>query len=176
MGTTSHVLDEFKVRAICEELQNNESPSKIAERFGINRITVYRIKNGEVFGHISSQYDFSGYNSYSTPISKIHEICELLQEGKSTKDIVEITGIGRDTVQKIRAGEKYSEISSNYTFKVSRAKRNTINETNVRKVCEMIQNGNTIFDISNLTGIPSNIIQNIKYRISYTSISKDYNW
>ena len=162
---------------ICRRLEKGESAIKIADSYNIPKQTVYRILNGVHNKHISSQYDFSNYdNRQITSDDKVHEICRLLQEGKTTKEVSDKTGVTRTVIQKIRNRKQYTEISSQYSFPEARPMQNKLSEEEIRKVCELLQSGESLTNASIRTGVKYQIVQNIQRHISYTSISKDYTW
>jgi transposase len=175
-GKGSYKLSTSEVADICSRLENNESVSDISKMYDVNRETIYKILRGETYGNISSNYNLSNYNQYSTPISKVHEICRLLEEGKSSKEIVNETGIGRFVVERIKNGEKYTDISKDYLFSSKKSKESNMSEYEVRKICLAFSNGKRIKEVSDMLGIKYCTAQNIYLRRSYTSISKDYNW
>ena len=90
--------------------------------------------------------------------------------------IESLTGVSRKVIERIRKGEIYTEISSQYTMPKARPMQNKLTEDDIKRVCEMLQSGESQVNTSIRTGIKYDIVQNIKRRISYTSISKDYTW
>lgn len=52
-------LSEGEVEVICERLAMGETQVSIANSFGLDRQTIFRIKKGISFKHISSKYGFS---------------------------------------------------------------------------------------------------------------------
>lgn len=172
----NYKMDIYTITDICSRIENNESISKIANDYGIGRANIYKILRGETYGEIASNYDFSNYNNNSTPISTVHEICKLLQNGKYPSEIARELGIGRFVVEKIRNGEKYTDISKEYLFDSKPSMESKLSEYTVRKICLAFQNGKSIKDISVAMNINYSTIQNIYMRRSFASIVKDYTW
>lgn len=65
-----------------------------------------------------SKPDQYGENNPSNKYSEeqIHDVCKLLDQNKTPKEIGLITGIPRITVSMIKAGEQWTQISSQYNI------------------------------------------------------------
>ena len=108
----------------------------------------------------------------------VHEICQLLQNGEySYKEIFDITGIKKRTVQAIKRGEIWQHISCKYDIKTSRTKHsngsvrhdeyfNTIDRAIIRGennsviVSRLIDNGFTERDARSLLSNRKRSIKN----------------
>lgn len=119
-----------------------------------------------------------------------HEICRLTQEGYMPNEINKIMNIGRDITniaQKIRSGTSETLISSQYDF--SNIKFNNyskFSDDNVRTICSLICSNLSDdeillklgYDITNESRefryLLRKRIRNIRNRISFQEISKDY--
>lgn len=165
------------IEEICKKIVSNESATNIAKEFDIDRGLVYKIINREYYTDISSKYDFSNYNNKKfTSDEKVHNVCKLLSIGYVPAKIESVTGVSRRVIERIRKGEAYTEISSQYTIPKARKMQSKLNEDQIRKVCELLQSGEGLTNTSIHSGIKYQIVQNIWRRLSYTNISKDYNW
>ncbi len=122
-----------------------------------------------------------------------HEICRLTQEGYMPKEINSIMNAGIDItniVYNIRSGGSQKYIASQYDFsKIYHPDYDRFSKDQVKSICKMLQDGiydnnviinNLNIDISNKDKLHINLlnnkINNIKNRITFTEISKDYNF
>ena len=86
-----------QVEEACKLLQEEKLfIYQIANKTGIPSKTVGEIKNKRIYKNISDKYDFSKYNLYANvkylTEDNVKEIDELLREGKTVEEIVDIMG------------------------------------------------------------------------------------
>lgn len=105
----------------------------------------------------------------------IREVCKLISEGLRNCDIEVITGVGRDTISKLRYGEIWSHVVKDFNLKPL-ARKGRISVTKIRSVCEMLENGESNVSISETVGLSKFTISKIRNRRTYQSVSKDYNF
>lgn len=106
---------------------------------------------------------------------QVHEVCKLLQEGKSGVEVEENTGVHYKTISNIRTKNKWRHISDLYDFKVSTQPR--LSKETVRDICEKLQEGLSVSDISKMAyGVTYSAIRKIYKRQSHKDISKDFSW
>lgn len=120
------------------------------------------------------------------------EICQLTQAGYMPAEVNNIMNIGKDItniVQKIRSGASESIIAKEYDFSnIPRKPYCRFSEEDVRFICLCLQDhpemtyieildqlNNPGLKVRNLIDLKASI-DNIKNRISYKSITKDYNF
>lgn len=120
-----------------------------------------------------------------------HEICRLTQEGYMPKEINSIMNAGIDITgiaYSIRSGNSQKYIAAQYDFSnIYHPDYNRFSKDQVKSICKMLQDGiydnnviinNLNIDISNKDKLHINLlhnkINNIKNRISFVEISKDY--
>ena len=119
--------------------------------------------------------------------AQIEEVCKYLQEGKLTNlQISEITGVTPAMVSMVKIGKVRCEQSYKYhweTIPFSEKKGENhnmvkINKQIVVKICELLSQGMGSKNIAEELGIPVTkaIVNNIKFRRSWTDVSKDYEW
>lgn len=121
----------------------------------------------------------------------VHKICQLIQDGYTNKDIVNIINNVSVTIyvcQDIRSGHGYKEISRNYSFQ--RRPGKLFSDEMVNNICQYFQNNikpeqmavneycrNVLkyynYEVSNEIVDSVRKIYNRKY---YTRISKNYNF
>lgn len=114
------------------------------------------------------------YNSSVTD-AQVHEICRLLQDGLTIKDIAERYSITKDAVRKIRAGDTYFHIRSLYT--INNNYISDFSESTVRWVCSQIVQGKsdeTIAKLSTNSKLKIIEIKRIRHKIRYKDISSEY--
>lgn len=111
------------------------------------------------------------------PVDKIHEICRLIESGKTTEEIYNITKISRNKISKLRSGALYSWITKEYTLKPEPA---NLDKTTVIEICELLEKGFGCKSICDLykdnDAVHKKSVNNIKYRNSYEEISNNYTW
>lgn len=108
----------------------------------------------------------------------VHKICSLIQDGYRNCDIKMMVGIETiTTVEKIRSGESYKDISVEYDFqKNSLGRRQTISVPKVLDVCLRLQEKQSVTRISREVGVSSGTVYRVKNRTRYTKISNNYEW
>lgn len=121
--------------------------------------------------------------------AQIHQVCKYLEENvKNTKEITSLTGVKHDTIYRILNKYQWVQISSQYDIsgynvKTPRKDMSGANsptskytETQVRLVCEMLEAKKSFKDIQKATGLSRSSIEHIKYKETWTHISKEYNF
>ena len=114
------------------------------------------------------------YNSLLTE-PQVHEICKLLCEGFTTKDVADKYELPRPLILKLRCGDVYPHIRTLYDISVK--SRESFSESTVRWICEKIVNGfgdEEIVKLSNNSKLSPGIIRKIRHKIRYQSISYEY--
>ena len=112
-------------------------------------------------------------NKYSK--KQIIKVCEMLENEENTyTDIEKSTGVHRDTVYRIRYGEKWKSISKNYDFSKRFIGNFKTPEKDIKKICLLLNQKIKVPKISKLTGISVHTIYGIKQKRSYTELSKKY--
>jgi hypothetical protein len=102
------------------------------------------------------------------------EICQMISEGARNKEIVSALGVTLDTVKKIRQGDAWVEVSSNYAMRPS---YRGISEETVRWVCNKIVEGlknSEILAQSTSKNLTSAMIKRIRSKDSWSRISNEY--
>lgn len=175
--TTSNILTEDIIREICQRLEKGESTSTISNTMNVALRVVQEIRSGKVYKHISDQY-----NIIYEPIKRMTEqdaiqICELLSQGYSTKDIAEKFNCTENAVTQIKYGKSFPNISKQYNFSIHKTNK-SLDEAVVRKICEYIQKHPKCkhSEIADIFNIPFYVASRIKNRENFINISKDYNW
>lgn len=122
---------------------------------------------------------------------EVIKICELLQEGKSVNEILNIVPLSNTKdpgrcVRSIKERKSWRHISKDYKFS-NRNDRDMFTESEVENICEMLQNGfgykdilvSLGFNIANMNTTQlqnmCDIISNIRVGRYYSNISKKYN-
>ena len=128
----------------------------------------------------------SNFNVY--PEEFIRQICELLQDGHTNKEIREMLGLEDRKylllIDHIAHGERWVNVSRDYNFPKHVVETRGIDrydEDEVRQICELIQEGKTNAEIAKLMGKDGDIkFKNVVYTIAHgkawTEISKEYNF
>ena len=105
---------------------------------------------------------------------QVESICKMILDGKTNKEISEFTGFNPDLISNIRNQQSYKEITTKYdmpTFKPIE-----VSDETVIKTADMIVNGYTYDEISNMLGIPKSRILQIKAREFKPHLTTNYNF
>lgn len=120
---------------------------------------------------------------------KVHEICALLQDGRSIKEILNIIGMedtlnNYEIIRSIRKGYAWKSISKDYDVGYTEHAFNSISDEEVHKICQCYQNGMSIKETYEFVYHKSydrisecdkyNILANIRRRFSHKDISANY--
>ena len=162
-------LTSEDVHNICISLAQGEKGSVLAKRYNVSHVTISDIRYGRRHGEISKLYNLKPYK-ISDEIA--HEICKLMAEGKSNAEIRQITGQPASIISNIRRKKTHRNVSDLYDYKTNLYK---IDKEEVIRICELLQEGKRVIDISKITGVSPETISAINRGKSYTYISKDYN-
>lgn len=166
-------LSDEKVIEICELLQSGKySVGEIQRMANIKtKSTICSIKNREYYNSISKDYDFSKVPKREKS-QLVRWICELYENGKTNKEVMEITGLSRGLVESVKCGY-HKEITKEYNLPILR-KNSSVSDIHI--ICALLQAGYRNSEIVKLTGKPLGVIERIKYRRSHNDISKNYVW
>ena len=125
----------------------------------------------------------------------IRKLCEGMQEGLSNFQLRKYANIPNEyddgslvrLLHGLRSGKNYKYITKDYDFSSWDRRLNHISERNrnredvvgklshIRKVCELLANSDmTNIEISNITGVNKNTVQNIRSGKQYKDIAKEY--
>lgn len=106
---------------------------------------------------------------------EVREVFRLLSEGRRNVDVSKHTGIPVDYIKDLKLGRSWQHIREQY--EIPEFKRRTLSEETVRWVSREIANGSTNKEILSKCRNPAVkgfTIKNIKYRSTYSDISKEY--
>ena len=101
--------------------------------------------------------------------------CKLLEDGYRVCDVSRMTGYNRRWVQYLRDNklEKWSMIVSQYNFDRIKRKVKT-SPDKVIEVCELLQDGRTITEVAESTGLCRKTVSTIKSRKFHKDLSSGY--
>lgn len=116
--------------------------------------------------------------------SQIEEVCKMLSTGCKPKVISNKTGVSTAMISMIKIGKVRTHQSSKYNWKVVHKSdmvgdnhpNNIINSKIAEKICQYLQQGYATKQISKLTGVSKHIINDIKQRGSWKTVSDKYKW
>ena len=142
--TGRSIIDRNTVIAICNEINNGKTNVAIAAEFGVSTDIVSDIRCGNTWTDITAgRIEYSKF--YKTN-SEIHEVCRLLEEGKSLTQIMKISGMSKGTIIGIKKGRIHKEISSQYDIPVY-TQVNTPEEV-VHEICKRLEQKEAQCDIA----------------------------
>jgi len=112
----SAVYTKEQIVRVCELLSEGRRDVDISRITGIPISTMYSIRSGKNWTHISEKYVFSKKSrKRKVSDSTIEWICKQIVDGLSVTEIVEIcTKVTKQDVYKIKNKQLYTDISSNY--------------------------------------------------------------
>lgn len=111
---------------------------------------------------------------------EVHEVCKLLEDNLSFKDIADITGFTKEMIRAIYNKRTWKHISKNYDFSNYNFGKNKSEELtkleNIKIACKMLESNKfTIKKISDITSLGYGILIKLKNGEIYKDISKNYN-
>lgn len=111
-------ISDETAHTICKYISDSWRNKDIASVLGVDAGLVARIRYGTDYNDISCEYDFKNIlpSRRKLNIDKLIRICEMLQEGKSYKDIRSEVGVSTATISNIKRRKNGIHISQNYEF------------------------------------------------------------
>jgi len=112
-----------------------------------------------------------------------HAICKLLEGGHNCKRAAEKVGVSIGLARSIKYAGKWKHISSQYDIpaagEMPREKgflrtSSTYSHEQIHAVCKLLEEGKGLAEISRLLSVPVSLPHSIKQRMSWMSISRDY--
>lgn len=138
---------------------------------------MYRLANTSQWDQITRKYDLKNYEDAGmqairkyTP-EQIHKVCKLITKGYSNKEIANKTDIPRDSVQAIRAGNQWTDISKDYDLNYEQQKSRYSPEL-IEKIYDLAKSGkyHTEKEIADIFSIEPIIIHRILYYDKFNQI------
>ena len=164
-------ITEEDAKRICEELAKGKSAKKVSEELGYTYATVMHILIRHSWTQVSKDYIFPNTKT-TDDVARL--ICELLQDGKTPKEISEELDVSKKVVEKIRRGETFKHISKDYVFKYDKCK---IPDKVIHTVCEEIASGKYLLtEISERNNVSYSFVKNLKARKYREDITSLYKW
>lgn len=109
---------------------------------------------------------------------QIEAVCKMLENPNySISEIIDETGVERNTISNIVRGAGYKKIAENYNIKHRDKKglHTNYTEEQIRQVCNLVMNISISFeDIAKETGVSTDEIYNICFGKRWQHISKEY--
>jgi hypothetical protein len=102
----------------------------------------------------------------------VERICQMLEDGERVKDIASKLDIPVTTVQNIKNRTCWKSISCNYTFSTKK----NIDIEMARNICEYLELGYNISEVSELLSVPKPTVRNIRSGLNWTDISCEYDF
>jgi DNA-binding Xre family transcriptional regulator len=103
-----------------------------------------------------------------------HKVCQLIEDSWRNKDIADALGINQQIVGNIRFGRDYQDIACQYDFKNTLPSRRKISVETLIKICEMLEEGNSLSHVARTVGVSSATVHKVRNRKSGIYISKNY--
>ena len=164
------ILTDEQVYEICKLLEDGLSNIEIAKRYNIHRTTVSNIRRSRSHTHITKNYNLE---KLILTDEQVYEICKLLEDGVSNKEISKRYNINQSTVSHIRCSKSYKHISENFNIKSNDSNDPTDIEV-VHKICKLLEDGYRNVDISIECDVEQMVVCSIRNGLSHRDISKNY--
>lgn len=106
----------------------------------------------------------------------IREVCDLISKGYRDVDISRMLEFPRRLINSLRHKEKdhYLHITSQYSFNFQKEER--MSPEQVIMICEKLQEGVGVMELSRELGLNRKKVGNIKSRKTFTDISRNFKW
>lgn len=167
----SRQISEDDARKICEQLSLGKSAKEVSDEFEYPYATVTHILVRNAWTHISKDYKFPNARTTDDVVT---QICELLQDRNSIKEVSKITGVSKRTIEHIRAGRTHTDISKNYVFEYNKFK---LPDKTVHNICNDLASKKFMNkEIAERNNVSLTFVKDIKRRKSRTDISHLYTW
>ena len=163
-------LTEEQVHEICKLMEEGVSNIEIAKKYDIGPRTVSAIRCSRLHTHISKNYNLE---KLILTDEQVHDICKLMEDGVSNKEISKRYNINHSTVSQIHCGKSYKHISENYNIKSNDSNDPTDIEV-VHKICKLLEDGYRNVDISIECDVEQMVVCSIRNGLSHRDISKNY--
>jgi hypothetical protein len=169
---TNMPIEEFNKYVVdhidCDTSNNDSSNFELVtqaenmRRAGINNL----MPRGEL--HFNSKYSNDMINS----------ICQDICNGMSRKDIMLKYSVNGQLIDDIKAGRSHRDISINYLENGFQYRVYDRSEKVAKaiKVCELLQSGYSISQVSNMTGFGRNFVEPIFNKRTFKDVSINYNF
>ena len=167
---SSNKLPDSIVHEICILSEEGMRTSEISRKLNIHMSRISGIRCGRQYRRISSQYNLPRTRNKKLEETTVHEVCRLLESGKTNTEIYEITGVSKDAVSNIRNGKTFTYITKDYNLKSS-----FIDPDTVHMMCQMMEDGKTNKEIAEKTNVQRCAISALRCGRMYSEISKNYN-
>lgn len=105
-------LSDDQFIEICELLQNGEKIKNIAKKYNVSNSLIYAIRDKSLRNYISEKYTFSKRRRLN--IEEAEEICQMIKDGYTSKEISENLNIQITLVQNIKYKKSWIKISEKY--------------------------------------------------------------
>lgn len=104
----------------------------------------------------------------------VHEICRRLENGETSISIDTLLELPRDTANRIKRKEAYTDISCMYNIPDT---KNKLKESEVRRICELLcENRLSPTEIANQIGCTRDAVNHIRKRDMYHDIVSEYDF
>ncbi len=167
------IEDEDIIINICQLMQEGKRNNEISKITGYPDFKISQIRNKKIHKDISKNYNIS-FKTKRSNEKEIRQICQLIQDGMTNKEISKITGESCAVLTSIRTGLIYRDISKDYDLS-TKPKLVQDNRKLAKDICILIEQGERNIDISIQLNCSPQLVSQIRNGIVYKYISKDYN-
>lgn len=168
-------LTNEQIHEVCDLMQQGYINKDIVTKTGIPTYTVANIRSGNIWKDISSQYQFTVKRQDRKSESTVLKICIDLETGLSNKEVSEKHGISEQEIRRIRRGDIFPDIVSN--FDIPSSKYSRLDKVVVERVCKELSEKTPLSDIlDKFPELSKAQLQRIKNRKIWINVSNKYVW
>ena len=112
------ILTDEEVHKICKMINEGYTYANIQDEVKVSSTVIVEIRYLRAHKNIGIQYGFkpTKIKNGRIELKRIHEVCKLLENSVKIMDISKITKVSPTTINRIRYGTSYGEISSQYNI------------------------------------------------------------
>lgn len=161
---------------ICKRLEFGESIKSISDDMSIPYHIVKDIKAGISYRYIGAKYDLPETNHHEEKFTdeEVLSIYSRLQSGESIKCISDDLGVTYSRIKSIKYKDTYTDLLHDLPSLDKKEYNSKMSESEVREICQLLQDGKTPNDISKLLNVPYMSVDAIHKGVTFKYISKDY--
>lgn len=108
-------ISDNTIHEICKRLQNGETRTSISRDMNISIAIINSIRSGQGYQDIAQYYTFPNLSPHLSK-DKIKEICLMLENHYTTKEIIDKLGVDKHTIYNIKNRKRHIKISKNYKW------------------------------------------------------------
>lgn len=168
-------LTEDEVLEICKLLNSGHTSKEISQILGVTKHVCDKIRNGTSYSDILKKHNITVKTYHNLSREKVMLIVSMLRNGIKSSEVARRMNVSRQLISKIKTGYRWGKLTQNSGLK-ARQQHKKLDKVKVHTICKYLVNGYTCDRISNLFGIDVGVVQAIKKKAVYKSITERYDF